>query len=62
MHTCISAYMHYNYLPPGLAHALSCLMAWCKLTNNKERFCDASKEIMCLYSGQGKDSNRLQRN
>ena len=30
--------MHYNYLPPVLAHPSSCLMAWYKLTNNKERF------------------------
>ena len=30
--------MHYNYLPSALALALSCLMTWYKLTNNKERF------------------------
>ena len=36
--------MRYNYLPPALAHALSCLMAWYKLTNNEERFSHGERD------------------
>ena len=36
--------MLYNYLPQALVHALSCPMAWYKLTNNKERFSRGEKD------------------